>query len=63
MSRLRLVLALLFLFLAYGFVGAIDYLTEVRVSCAQRYPDTYLAPIPDQRCAARSADTSGSGSV
>lgn len=52
MSRLRLVLALLFLFLAYGFVGAIDYLTEVRVSCAQRYPDTYLAPIPDQRCAA-----------
>ena len=52
MSRLRLVLALLFLFLAYGFVGAIDYLTEVRLSCAQRYPDTYLAPIPDQRCAA-----------
>ena len=52
MSRLRLVLALLFLSLAYGFVGAIDYITEVRVSCAQRYPDTYLAPIPDQRCAA-----------
>jgi len=52
MSRLRLVLALLFLFLAYGFVGAIDYITEVRVSCTQRYPDTYLAPIPDQRCAA-----------
>ena len=52
MSRLRLVLVLLFLFLAYGFVGAIDYVTEVRVSCAQRYPDTYLAPIPDQRCAA-----------
>ena len=52
MSSLRLVLVLLFLFLAYGFVGAIDYITEVRVSCAQRYPDTYLAPIPDQRCAA-----------
>ena len=52
MSRLRLILALLFLSLAYGFVGAIDYITEVRVSCAQRYPDTYLAPIPDQRCAA-----------
>lgn len=52
MSRLRLVLILLFLFLAYGFVGAIDYITEVRVSCAQRYPDTHLAPIPDQRCAA-----------
>lgn len=52
MSRLRLVLVLLFLFFAYGFVGAIDYITEVRVSCAQRYPDTYLAPIPDQRCAA-----------
>ena len=52
MSRLHLILALLFLFLAYGFVGAIDYITEVRVSCAQRYPDTYLAPIPDQRCAA-----------
>ena len=51
MSRLRLILALLFLFLAYGFVGAIDYITEVRVSCAQRYPDTYLAPIPDKRCA------------
>ena len=52
MSRVRLLLVLLFLFLAYGFVGAIDYITEVRVSCAQRYPDTYLAPIPDQRCAA-----------
>ena len=52
MSRLRLILVLLFLFLVYGFVGAIDYSTEVRVSCAQRYPDTYLAPIPDQRCAA-----------
>ena len=52
MSRVRLLLVLLFLFLAYGFVGAIDYITEVRISCAQRYPDTYLAPIPDQRCAA-----------
>lgn len=52
MSRLRLILALLFLFLAYGFVGSLDYLTELRLSCAQRYPDTYLAPIPDQRCAA-----------
>ena len=52
MSRLHLTLVLLFLFLAYGFVGAIDYITEVRISCAQRYPDTYLAPIPDQRCAA-----------
>ena len=52
MSRLHFLLVLLFLFLAYGFVGAIDYITEVRVSCAQRYPDTYLAPIPDQRCAA-----------
>ena len=52
MSRFRLLLVLLFLVLAYGFVGAIDYITEVRVSCAQRYPDTYLAPIPDQRCAA-----------
>ena len=52
MTRLRLILVIFFLFLAYGFVGAIDYITEVRVSCAQRYPDTYLAPIPDQRCAA-----------
>ena len=52
MSRLHLLLVLLFLLLAYGFVGAIDYITEVRISCAQRYPDTYLAPIPDQRCAA-----------
>ena len=52
MSRLRLILVLLSFFLAYGFVGAIDYSTEVRISCAQRYPDTYLAPIPDQRCAA-----------
>ena len=52
MSRFRLVLAILFLFLAYGFVGSLDYLTELRLSCAQRYPDTYLAPIPDQRCAA-----------
>lgn len=52
MSRFRLVLAILFLFLAYGFVGSLDYLTELRLSCAQRYPDTYLAPVPDQRCAA-----------
>ena len=52
MSRFRLALAILFLFLAYGFVGSLDYLTELRLSCAQRYPDTYLAPVPDQRCAA-----------
>ena len=52
MSRFRLALAILFLFLAYGFVGSLDYLTELRLSCAQRYPDTYIAPIPDQRCAA-----------
>lgn len=52
MTRFRLILAILFLFLAYGFVGSLDYLTELRLSCAQRYPDTYLAPIPDQRCAA-----------
>ena len=52
MSRLRFILAILFLFLAYGFVGSLDYLTELRLSCAQRYPDTYLAPVPDQRCAA-----------
>ena len=52
MSRFCLALAILFLFLAYGFVGSLDYLTELRLSCAQRYPDTYIAPIPDQRCAA-----------
>lgn len=52
MTRFRTILAILFLFLAYGFVGAIDYITELRLSCAQRYPDTYLAPLPDQRCAA-----------
>ena len=52
MTRFRLILTILFLFLAYGFVGSLDYLTELRLSCAQRYPDTYLAPIPDQRCAA-----------
>ena len=52
MSRLRLILAILFLFLAYGFVGSLDYLTELRLSCAQRYPDTYQSPLPDDRCAA-----------
>ena len=52
MTRFRLVLTVLFLFLAYGFVGSLDYLTELRLSCAQRYPDTYLAPVPDRRCAA-----------
>ena len=52
MTRFRLILTLLFLFLAYGFVGSLDYLTELRLSCAQRYPDTYVAPVPDQRCAA-----------
>ena len=52
MTRFRLILTILSLLLAYGFVGAIDYTAEVRLSCAQRYPDTYLAPIPDQRCAA-----------
>lgn len=52
MTRFRLILTILFLFLAYGFVGSLDYLTELRLSCAQRYPDTYLAPVPDQRCAA-----------
>ena len=52
MTRFRLILTILCLFLAYGFVGSLDYLTELRLSCAQRYPDTYLAPVPDQRCAA-----------
>ena len=52
MTRFRLILTILSLLLAYGFVGSLDYLTELRLSCAQRYPDTYLAPIPDQRCAA-----------
>ena len=52
MPSFRLFLAILFLFLAYCFVGSLDYLTELRLSCAQRYPDTYLAPVPDQRCAA-----------
>ena len=52
MTRFRLILTILSLLLAYGFVGSLDYLTEVRLSCAQRYPDTYLAPVPDQRCAA-----------
>ena len=52
MTRFRLILTILSLLLAYGFVGAIDYLTEVRLSCAQRYPDTYQGPLPDDRCAA-----------
>ena len=52
MTRFHAVLAILFLLLAYGFVGAIDYLAEVRLSCAQRYPDTYQGPLPDDRCAA-----------
>lgn len=52
MTRFRLILTILFLFLAYGFVGSLDYLTEVRLSCAQRYPDTYQGPILDDRCAA-----------
>ena len=52
MSRFRLALDILFLFLAYGFVGSLDYLTELRLSCAQRYPDTFQGPVPDDRCAA-----------
>ena len=52
MTRFHLILTLLFLFLAYGFVGSLDYLTELRLSCAQRYPDTHQGPIPDDRCAA-----------
>ena len=52
MTRFRTFLAVLFLLLAYGFVGAIDYIAEVRLSCAQRYPDTYQGPLLDDRCAA-----------
>ena len=52
MTRFRLILTLLILFLVYGFVGSLDYLTELRLSCAQRYPDTYQGPLPDDRCAA-----------
>lgn len=51
MSRFRTFLAVLFLLLAYGFVGAIDYIAEARLSCAQRYPDTFQGPLPDERCA------------
>lgn len=52
MARFRTFLAVLFLLLAYGFVGAIDYIAEVRLSCAQRYPDTFQGPLPDDGCAA-----------
>ena len=52
MTRFRLILTLLILFLVYGFVSSLDYLTELRLSCAQRYPDTYQGPLPDDRCAA-----------
>ena len=52
MTRFRLILTLLILLLVYGFVGSLDYLTELRLSCAQHYPDTYQGPLPDDRCAA-----------
>ena len=52
MTRFRLILTLLILLLVYGFVGSLDYLTELRLSCAQRYPDTFQGPLPDDRCAA-----------
>ena len=52
MTRFRLILTILSLLLAYGFVGSLDYLTELRLSCAQRYPDTFQGPVPDDRCAA-----------
>ena len=52
MTRFRLILTILFLLLAYGFVGSLDYLTELRLSCAQRYPDTFQGSLPDDRCAA-----------
>ena len=52
MTRFRTFLAVLFLLIAYGFVGAIDYTAEVRLSCAQRYPDISQGPLPDGRCAA-----------
>ena len=44
MARFRTFLAVLFLLLAYGFVGSLDYLTELRLSCAQRYPGLGRCP-------------------
>ena len=48
----RTALSLLLLFFLYCLAGTIDYSTEVRLSCAQRYPDqTPVSQLPP-RCAA-----------
>lgn len=40
----------LFLLAAYLLTSSLDYADAQRMSCADRYPDTYFAPAPDAVC-------------
>ena len=48
----RTALTLLLLFLLYSLAGAIDYSTEVRLACAQQFPEQLPADQLPPRCAA-----------
>jgi len=50
LDRLLRVLPWLFLLAAYLLTSSLDYADAQRLECAQRYPDTYFATVPDVVC-------------
>ena len=50
LDRFLRALPWLFLLAAYLLTSSLDYADAQRMSCAQRYPDTYFATVPDAVC-------------
>lgn len=50
MTRFLRTLPWLFLLAAYLLTSTLDYADAQRLDCAQRYPDTYFAAVPDAVC-------------
>ena len=49
-DKLRTALIIFIIFIEYCIVGTLDFADAQRMSCADRYPDTYFAPAPDAVC-------------
>jgi len=49
-DKLRTALIIFIIFIEYCIVGTLDFADAQRMSCADRYPDTYFATVPDAVC-------------
>lgn len=49
-DKLRTALIIFIIFIEYCIVGTLDFADAQRMSCADRYPDTYFATTPDAVC-------------